>query len=100
MTVQEEKQIKEYAEMYAKNLVLYGVDVRDKLESATSISLALGQAYTKGRSDECERFKSAMAELQTYHSLGTVEELKEAREKQVAKDWIHNIEYDGEETWE
>lgn len=89
MTVQEEKQIKEYAEMYARNLVLYGVDVRDKLESATSISLALEQAYAKGRSDECKRFESAMAELQTYRSLGTVEELlKKAREKQPKTDWI------------
>ena len=90
MTVQEEKQIKEYAEMYARNLVLYGVDVRDKLESATSISASLNQAYMKGRSDECKRFESAMAELQTYQSLGTVEELKEAREKQVAKKPIDN----------
>lgn len=53
--IDEKKLIEEYAKIYARNLVLYGVDVRDKLEGATQISLALEQAYLRGRQDESNR---------------------------------------------
>ena len=85
MTVQEEKQIEELAYMYARSLVLYGVDIQEKYESATSISMALEKSYIKGRSDQTKSYEEAIAELYAYRHLGTVEELKEAREKQVAK---------------
>lgn len=45
------KMIEEYAQIVAKNLVLYGVDIRDKYDSAVSMSLALENAYLRGRSD-------------------------------------------------
>ena len=88
MTVQEEKQIEELAYMYARSLVLYGVDIQGKYESATSISMALERSYIKGRSDQTKSYEEAIAELHAYRNLGTVEELKEAREKQPKTDWI------------
>lgn len=47
----EEEQIRAYAEIYAKNLILYGVNVGEKLETATQMSYALNQAYMRGRQD-------------------------------------------------
>ena len=85
MTVQEERQIKELAEMYARNLVLYGVDIREKYETAVSISMALERSYIKGRADQTKRYEDAIVELHAYRQFGTVEELKEAKEKQIPK---------------
>lgn len=50
-----EEQIQIYAEAYARILIMYGVDVSDKLESAVQLSAALNQAYLRGRQDECNR---------------------------------------------
>lgn len=44
------------AKNYAKCLVKYGVDIRGKWETATSQSMALEQAYLRGRQDERDRF--------------------------------------------
>lgn len=51
----QEEQIRAYAEIYARNLIMYGVDVREKLETVTQMSLALNQAYLRGRQDGCNR---------------------------------------------
>ena len=51
----QEEQIRAYAEIYARNLIMYGVDVREKLETATQMSFALNQAYMRGKQDECHR---------------------------------------------
>lgn len=47
--------IEEYARSIATSLVLFGVDIREKFESATSMHYALEQAYLRGRVDESER---------------------------------------------
>lgn len=47
----QKKMIEEYAQTIARNLILYGVDMRDKYDSAVSMSLALESAYLRGRSD-------------------------------------------------
>lgn len=49
----------QYAMVYAKNLVDFGVDVRDKLDSAVAQSMALNQAYIKGVDDERKRIYEA-----------------------------------------
>ena len=51
--LKQEEQIRAYAEIYARNLIMYGVDVREKLETATLVSHSLNQAYMRGRQDEC-----------------------------------------------
>lgn len=57
----ENKLIEECAKMYAKSLILYGVDISGKFETATQISFALDKAYLRGREEtlkyECERLK-------------------------------------------
>ena len=78
MTVQEEKQIEELAYMYARSLVIYGVDIQGKYESAVSMAMALERSYIKGRSDERNNLNDAIEELYRYRELGTVEELEEA----------------------
>lgn len=47
----QKKMIEEYAQMVATNLILYGVDMRNKYDSAVSMSVALENAYLRGRSD-------------------------------------------------
>ena len=44
------------AEMYAKSMVDYGIDVTKVLETATQQSYALEQAYIRGRQYERDRF--------------------------------------------
>lgn len=41
---------------YALCLTQYGVDITEKLETATQNVMALEQAYIRGRQDECDRF--------------------------------------------
>ena len=52
----QEEMIQELAIMYATSLVRYGVDIQEKLETATQMNYALNQAYLRGREDERERF--------------------------------------------
>ena len=52
----QEEMIQELAIMYATSLVRYGVDIQEKLETATQMNYALNQAYLRGRADERERF--------------------------------------------
>lgn len=61
------------AEMYAKNMVDYGVDVTKAWQTATQQSYALEKAYIRGRQDEADR----------------LEELKEMRNNQgqIADFW-------------
>ncbi len=80
--IKENEQIKEYAETYAKCLVRYGVDVRDKLETATQISLSLECSYMKGRHDAYKELEQPMDELKAYRAIGTVEEFKALKENQ------------------
>jgi hypothetical protein len=49
----------QYAMVYAKDLVLFGVDVREHLDSAVAQSMALNQAYIKGVDDERKRIYEA-----------------------------------------
>lgn len=44
------------AEMYAKNMVDYGVDVTKAWQTATQQSYALEKAYIRGRQYEADRF--------------------------------------------
>ena len=44
------------AEMYAKNMVDYGVDVTKEWQTATQQSCALEKAYIRGRQYEADRF--------------------------------------------
>lgn len=41
---------------YALCLTQYGVDITEKLETATQNAMALEKAYIRGRQDECDRF--------------------------------------------
>ena len=44
------------AEMYAKNMVDYGVDVTKAWQTATQQSCALEKAYIRGRQYEADKF--------------------------------------------
>lgn len=60
--------VTQLAMMYAKNLYVYGVDVTKVWETATSQSMALEQAYLRGRQYERDRF----AEWQEEHNNGWI----------------------------
>ena len=49
--------INQLAMMYAVSLTKYGVDIREKFETATQSTMALNQAYIRGRQDEIEKFR-------------------------------------------
>ena len=51
----EEEQIRAYADVFAKNLIRYGVNVGERLDTAVQMSYALEQAYIRGRHDECNK---------------------------------------------
>lgn len=91
----ENEQIREYAETYAKCLVYYGVDVREKLETATQISLSLENAYMKGRHDEYKRLDQHIEELKAYRAVGTVEEFKALKDKNEPKEVAYQIDTSG-----
>ena len=44
--------VNQTAMMYAVALTKYGVDIREKFETATQITMALNEAYLRGRRDE------------------------------------------------
>ena len=46
-----QKMIEEYARSIATSLVLFGVDIRDKFESAVSMHECLERTYIKGKAD-------------------------------------------------
>lgn len=50
------------AEMYAKNMVDYGVDVTKEWQTATQQSYALEKAYISGRQYEADRFNELRKE--------------------------------------
>ena len=50
------------AEMYAKNMVDYGVDVTEAWQTATQQSCALEKAYIRGRQYEVDRFNKLRKE--------------------------------------
>ena len=50
------------AEMYAKNMVDYGVDVTKEWQTATQQSCALEKAYIRGRQYEADRFNELRKE--------------------------------------
>lgn len=53
---------------YALCLTQYGVDITEKLETATQNAMALEQAYIRGRQDECDKF----SELRDIHNNGWI----------------------------
>lgn len=52
----------------------------------------MASEIAKGRMYATNEFIQCQKELEQYRALGTVEELKEAREKQVAKKPTHHME--------
>lgn len=58
----EEEQIRASAELVSRNLIMYGVDIRDKLDTAVQTSYALEQAYLRGRHDERNRYWTSVEE--------------------------------------
>ena len=55
----EDNMVLSQAYVYAKNLVLYGVDVAEKWSTVTEQAWALERAYNKGQYDEWERRNNA-----------------------------------------
>lgn len=53
----DETKINQLAMMYAVALTKYGVDIREKFETATQITMAMNEAYLRGRQDEIEKFR-------------------------------------------
>ena len=58
---QKKKYIEQIAQIYAKSLVLYGVNIEGKYDTAVKMNLALENAYLRGRADSLkyayEKFK-------------------------------------------
>lgn len=44
--------VNQLAMMYAESLTKYGVDLQGKFETATQMTIALNEAYLRGRHDE------------------------------------------------
>ena len=57
-----DKRIIEYSLVKAINLARYGIEVDDRLESATQISSAISQAYMVGRQDERNKYRELRKE--------------------------------------
>ena len=53
----DENIINQLAMMYAVALTKYGVDIREKFDTATQMTMTLNQAYIRGRQDEIEKFR-------------------------------------------
>ena len=53
--IDKKKQIEDIAKIYTESLVLYGVDIQNKWETATSQHMALEHAYMRGQSDAFKR---------------------------------------------
>lgn len=56
----QDKMINDLALNYAICLVKYGVDIKEKWETATQNAIALEQAYLKGRADERKRIEKSL----------------------------------------
>lgn len=56
----QDKMINDLAMNYAICLVKYGVDIREKWETAIQNKMALEQAYLRGRSDERKRIEEVL----------------------------------------
>lgn len=61
--IDKKKQIEDIAKMYTESLVLYGVDIQNKWETATSQHMALQQAYMRGQSDAFKRMWIPCSEM-------------------------------------
>lgn len=61
--IDRDKLIEEYARSIATSLVLFGVNIGEKFESAMSMHYALEQAYLRGRVDESERMWMPCSEM-------------------------------------
>ena len=59
---EENEQVIALAYMYAKNMHLYGVDVTKALDSAIHESIALNDAYKRGRMDSDEEWRKYLSE--------------------------------------
>ena len=55
--INRESLIEKYAKEYAKSLIMYGVDISEKYETAAQNSFMLEQAYIRGRQDERDKFE-------------------------------------------
>lgn len=96
------------AEMYAKNMVDYGVDVTKAWQTATQQSYALEKAYVRGRQYEVDRF----IELRKEHNddwIPCSERLPEAgkrylvsaiwKDKDFEKSAVYDAEYGSNGLW-
>lgn len=61
--IDKKKHIEDIARMYAESLVLYGVNITDKWETATSQHMALEHAYMCGQSDAIKRMWIPCSEI-------------------------------------
>lgn len=61
--IDRKKHIEDIAKMYAESLILYGVDITNKWETATSQHMALQQAYMFGQSDAIQRMWIPCSEM-------------------------------------
>lgn len=99
------------AEMYAKNMVDYGVDVTKAWQTATQQSYALGKAYIRGRQYEVDRFNKLRKEYnngwipcsdrlpeEAFGCLVTVMDCKPVTQTDFENILPYHVGYDGE-TW-
>ena len=62
LLTEENEQILGLAYMYAKNMHLYGTDVSKEWETVIQQSVALNEAYTRGRMDSDEEWRKYLSE--------------------------------------
>ena len=87
MTVQEAiKNVTAYVYMECENMPQQVIKALDVLKDSAKECEQYKEFGTP--TQILERIGGLDVELGKYHSLGTVEELKEAREKQIASKWI------------
>jgi hypothetical protein len=88
--------INQLARKYAVSLLRYGVDISEKWETASQNSVALQQAYLRGRQDERDRFDENYDDLFTEKKL--LEEQNYEVKNSVLNDFVKEIvaEYDND----
>jgi hypothetical protein len=72
---------------YAICLSKYGVDITEKLETATQNAYALNQAYMRGRQDERDRFAKWQEEFATDINVGNKDGWIPCSERLPEEEW-------------
>ncbi len=88
----DENIINQLAIMYAVALTKYGVDIREKFETATQTTMAMNEAYLRGRQDEIEKFRVLQSGYESEIRAKAIDEcIREIKEYAVmAYDWDMN----------